>query len=72
VDHNVDVIVTASTPGTLAAKRATAKIPIVFAASTQPSDRLAFKRRYRTSIRASLGSLCGRNETGFLQRADDC
>jgi ABC-type uncharacterized transport system substrate-binding protein len=65
VDHNVDVIVTASTPGTLAAKRATAKIPIVFAASTQPSDRLAFKR-------ASLGSLCGRNETGFLQRADDC
>src|SRR5262249_6476040 len=38
VDHKVDVIVTASTPGSLAAKRATAKIPVVFAASSDPID----------------------------------
>jgi len=38
VEHKVDVIVTASTPGSLAAKRATAKIPVVFAASSDPID----------------------------------
>src|SRR5262249_25113353 len=36
VEHKVGVIVTASTPAILAAKRATAKIPIVFAASSDP------------------------------------
>src|SRR5215831_5330263 len=36
VEHKVDIIVTASTPAILAAKQATAKIPIVFAASSDP------------------------------------
>ena len=36
VDHKVDLIVTASTPATIAAKRVTEKIPIVFAASSDP------------------------------------
>jgi putative tryptophan/tyrosine transport system substrate-binding protein len=36
VAHNVDVIVTAGTPGCLAAKRATATLPIVFAVSSDP------------------------------------
>jgi putative ABC transport system substrate-binding protein len=36
VSENVDVIVTFSTPGCLAAKRATTIIPIVFAASSDP------------------------------------
>jgi putative tryptophan/tyrosine transport system substrate-binding protein len=36
VSENVDVIVTFSTPGCLAAKRATTVIPIVFAASSDP------------------------------------
>ena len=36
VTANVDVIVTFSTPGCLAAKRATSIIPIVFAASSDP------------------------------------
>ena len=36
VDHKVDLIVTASTPATIAAKRATEKIPVVFAASSDP------------------------------------
>jgi putative ABC transport system substrate-binding protein len=35
VEHKVDLIVTASTPATIAAKRATEKIP-VFAASSDP------------------------------------
>jgi putative ABC transport system substrate-binding protein len=36
VTENVDIIVTFSTPGCLAAKRATTIIPIVFAASSDP------------------------------------
>jgi putative ABC transport system substrate-binding protein len=36
VHENVDIIVTFSTPGCLAAKRATSTIPIVFAASSDP------------------------------------
>src|SRR5260370_8764390 len=36
VAHKVDVIVTAGTPGCLAAKQATATIPIVFAVSSDP------------------------------------
>ena len=36
----VDVIVTSATPATLAAKQATAVIPIVFAAVSDPVDRL--------------------------------
>lgn len=36
VEHKVDLIVTASTPATIAAKRATEKIPVVFAASSDP------------------------------------
>lgn len=36
VEKDVDVIVTYSTPGCLAAKRATATIPIVFAAASDP------------------------------------
>jgi putative tryptophan/tyrosine transport system substrate-binding protein len=36
VEDKVDLIVTASTPAALAAKRATDKIPIVFAASSDP------------------------------------
>src|SRR5262245_3122288 len=38
VERKVDVIVTASMPASLAAKRATAKIPIVFAATSDPID----------------------------------
>lgn len=36
VAHKVDLIVTSSTPGSLAAKRATKTIPIVFAVSSDP------------------------------------
>jgi putative ABC transport system substrate-binding protein len=36
VEHKVDLIVTASTPAAIAAKRATDKIPVVFAASSDP------------------------------------
>jgi putative tryptophan/tyrosine transport system substrate-binding protein len=36
VAHNVDVIVTAGTPGCLAAKQATTTVPIVFAVSSDP------------------------------------
>ena len=36
VAHKVDIIVTSSTPGCLAAKQATTTIPIVFAASSDP------------------------------------
>ena len=36
VEHTGDIIVTASTPASLAAKQATTKIPIVFAASSDP------------------------------------
>jgi putative ABC transport system substrate-binding protein len=36
VEHKVDLIITASTPAIIAAKRATDGIPIVFAASDDP------------------------------------
>jgi ABC-type uncharacterized transport system substrate-binding protein len=36
VEQKVDLIVTASTPATIAVKRATEKIPVVFAASSDP------------------------------------
>ena len=36
MEHKVDLIVTASTPAIIAAKRATEKIPVVFAASSDP------------------------------------
>lgn len=39
VQHNVDIIVTISTPGALAAKQATAKIPIIMAGSRNPIRR---------------------------------
>jgi putative tryptophan/tyrosine transport system substrate-binding protein len=61
VEHRVDVIVTGSTPGSLAAKRATAKIPIVFAASSDPIS---------TGVVASLAHPGG-NITGLsLMSAD--
>jgi len=61
VEHKVDVIVTASTPGSLAAKRATAKIPIVFAASSDPID---------TGVVASLARPGG-NITGLSLMSSD-
>jgi putative ABC transport system substrate-binding protein len=61
VDHKVDLIVTASTPATIAAKRATKKIAIVFAASSDPIS---------TGIVASLAHPGG-NVTGLsLMSAD--
>jgi putative ABC transport system substrate-binding protein len=36
VEHKVELIVTASTPAAIAAKNATQKIPVVFAASSDP------------------------------------
>jgi putative tryptophan/tyrosine transport system substrate-binding protein len=36
VENKVDLIVTASTPAIIAAKRATEKIPVVFAATSDP------------------------------------
>ena len=61
VDHNVDLIVTASTPATIAAKRATEKIPIVFAASSDPIS---------TGIVKSLAQP-GSNVTGLSLMAAD-
>jgi putative ABC transport system substrate-binding protein len=61
VEHKVDVIVTASTPAILAAKRATAKIPIVFAASSDPIS---------TGLVASLAHPGG-NVTGLSLMASD-
>ncbi len=61
VEHKVDIIVTASTPGCLAAKQATATIPIVFAASSDPVS---------TGIVASLARPGG-NITGLSQMASD-
>jgi putative ABC transport system substrate-binding protein len=61
VEHKADVIVTASTPGSLAAKRATAKIPIVFAASSDPID---------TGVVASLARPGG-NVTGLSLMSSD-
>jgi len=58
VQHNVDIIVTISTPGALAAKQATAKIPIVMAGSRDPVGR------------GLVGSLArpGGNVTGFTNQ----
>jgi putative ABC transport system substrate-binding protein len=61
VEHKVDLIVTASTPATIAAKRATEKIPIVFAASSDPIS---------TGVVASL-SQPGGNVTGLSLMAAD-
>jgi putative ABC transport system substrate-binding protein len=61
VAENVDVIVTFSTPGCLAAKRATTIIPIVFAASSDPLS---------TGIVTSLGHPGG-NITGLSVMATD-
>jgi putative ABC transport system substrate-binding protein len=61
VKENVDVIVTFSTPGCLAAKRATSTIPIVFAASSDPLS---------TGVVTSL-SHPGGNITGFSVMATD-
>src|SRR5262245_4422925 len=61
VEHKVDVIVTASTPAILAAKRATEKIPIVFAASSDPLS---------TGIVGSLARPGG-NITGLSLMASD-
>ena len=61
VEHKVDLIVTASTPASLAAKRATSKIPIVFAASSDPIS---------TGVVASLGHPGG-NITGLSLMAAD-
>jgi putative tryptophan/tyrosine transport system substrate-binding protein len=55
VDQKVDVIVTASTPACLAAKRATENIPVVFAASSDPIS---------TGVVASLAR-SGGNVTGL-------
>jgi putative tryptophan/tyrosine transport system substrate-binding protein len=61
VDHKVDLIVTASTPASLAAKRATATIPVVFAASSDPIS---------TGVVASLAHPGG-NVTGLSLMASD-
>jgi putative tryptophan/tyrosine transport system substrate-binding protein len=61
VTENVDIIVTFSTPGCLAAKRATTIIPIVFAASSDPLS---------TGIVTSLGHPGG-NITGLSVMATD-
>jgi putative ABC transport system substrate-binding protein len=61
VDQKVDVIVTASTPACLAAKRATENIPIVFAASSDPIS---------TGVVASLAHPGG-NVTGLSLMASD-
>ena len=61
VTENVDIIVTFSTHGCLAAKRATTIIPIVFAASSDPLS---------TGIVTSLGHPGG-NITGLSVMATD-
>lgn len=61
VEHKVDVIVTASTPSAIVAKRATDKIPIVFAASSDPIS---------TGVVASLAHPGG-NITGLSLMASD-
>ncbi len=61
VEHKVDIIVTASTPASLAAKQATTKIPIVFAASSDPIS---------TGVVASLAHPGG-NVTGLSLIASD-
>jgi putative tryptophan/tyrosine transport system substrate-binding protein len=59
--HNVDIIVTVSTPASLAAKKATTTIPIVFVASSDPIS---------TGIVAALARPGG-NITGFSLMAAD-
>jgi ABC-type uncharacterized transport system substrate-binding protein len=61
VAAGVDVIVTAGTPATLAAKQATASIPIVFAAAGAPVEK---------GLVASLANPGG-NVTGFALITDD-
>jgi putative ABC transport system substrate-binding protein len=61
VERKVDLIVTASTPAILAAKRATEKIPVVFAASADPIS---------TGIVASLAHPGG-NITGMSLMSSD-
>src|SRR4029453_3709155 len=61
VEHKVALIVTASTPAIIAAKRATEKIPVVFAASSGPIS---------TGVVASLDSP-GSNITGLSLMASD-
>jgi len=61
VEHKVNVIVTASTPAALVAKRATDKIPVVFAASSDPIS---------TGVVASLAHPGG-NITGLSLMASD-
>jgi putative tryptophan/tyrosine transport system substrate-binding protein len=61
VEEKVDVIVTVSTPACLALKRATDRIPVVFAASSDPLN---------TGIVASLAHPGG-NITGFSLMASD-
>lgn len=61
VRDNVDLIMTWSTPGCLAAKRATSTIPIVFAASSDPIS---------TGVVASLARPGG-NITGLSQMGSD-
>jgi putative ABC transport system substrate-binding protein len=61
VEHKVDLIVTASTPAAIAAKRATDKIPVVFAAGSDPIS---------TGVVASLAHPGG-NITGLSLMASD-
>ena len=61
VEHKVDLIITASTPATIAAKRATEKIPVVFAASSDPIS---------TGVVPSLARPGG-NVTGLSLMASD-
>jgi putative ABC transport system substrate-binding protein len=61
VEHKVDLIVTAATPAIIAAKRATEKIPIVFAASSDPIS---------TGVITSLARPGG-NVTGLSLMASD-
>jgi putative ABC transport system substrate-binding protein len=61
VEHKVDVVVTSSTPATLAAERATSTIPIVFATISDPID---------TGVIASLARPGG-NATGLSLMSSD-
>jgi putative tryptophan/tyrosine transport system substrate-binding protein len=55
LEHKVDLIITASTPAAIVAKRATDKIPVVFAASSDPISTgvVASKRAERSARRRS-------------------
>ena len=64
VDRKVDVIVTAATPPTAAAKQATSVIPIVFAAVGDPVGTVLATMSWREP---------GGNVTGMsLQQTDTC